>query len=94
MKRITISDQWKGIPARILFDLKQERIHQIGLWGGAVHDDNHSMRDWGTFIMAYLGKAMSSETDYARNRHLVRGYFLQAAALAIAAIEAIDRRDG
>lgn len=73
-------------------DIAEERAYQLAKWGGQEHDDSHSIRDWITYLLAYLGRAGSRETDWGRNIPKVRELFIKVAALAVAAVEAIDRR--
>ena len=68
-----------------------ERDYQDREWGGAEHDDEKSPRDWASYIVTYLGKAMGKETSWATNLTAVRHRFIQIAALCVAAAEALDR---
>ena len=68
-------------------DIKAERERQDKLWGGAAHDDDHTDTDWASFIGKRSDELlMRSQTD-SRTREL----FLHIAALAVAAIESMDR---
>lgn len=74
----------------IISDIVAERDRQDEKWGGAEHDDNHNTIDFCWFIKNYTGwaaqmSAMNSP-DKARNR------LIQVAALAVAAVESIDRK--
>ncbi len=68
-----------------------ERDYQDRQWGGEQHDDKKSPRDWASFIVTYLGKAMGKETSWATNLIAVRHRFIQIAALCVAAAESLDR---
>jgi len=68
-----------------------ERDYQDREWGGPEHDDTKSPRDWVSYIVAYLGKAMGRGTSWATNLTAVRHRFIQVAALCVAAIESMDR---
>lgn len=68
-------------------EIKAEREVQDKRWGGPAHDDNHLYVHWCGFICKQLG-----EITYAMNINVVRYCFVQVAALAIAAIESIDRQ--
>lgn len=68
-----------------------ERDYQDRQWGGTEHDDTHSPRDWASYIVVYLGRAMGKETSWGANLTAVRHFFIQVAALCVAAAEAIDR---
>lgn len=78
----------------IFSEIADERTYQDAKWGGSEHDDAHVMRDWASFIMIYLGRAMSKESNWGRNEELIRGMFIKIAALCVAAIQSIDRRRG
>lgn len=66
--------------------IKEERRIQDQKWGGIEHDDTHSSNDWVAYIAKHLGRA--ADWDYtAFRRHMIR-----VAALAVAAIEWVDRR--
>ena len=66
-----------------------ERTRQDEKWGGADHDDQHTGADWAQLIQDYAGwvRVMSGmgSADKARRR------LVQVAALAVAAVEAVDR---
>jgi hypothetical protein len=79
----------------IFEEIRKERAYQDERWGGSSHDDEHSVRDWVFFIVGYAGKiATSPETNWGRNELNVRRYFVKIGALAVAALEALDRRSG
>jgi len=67
-----------------------ERERQDRKWGGPQHDDKHHTVDYVEIIEDYAGWArMMSKMgshDKARNR------LIQVAALAVAAVESIDRK--
>ncbi len=60
-----------------------ERVEQDKQWGGPEHDDHHAVADWERFIRKQLDKAGS---HYQRMKNI--------AALAVAALEQIDRNAG
>ena len=62
-------------------EIKAERERQDAKWGGPAHDDLHSMSEFAQFISQRL---WGHETT--------RKEFVQVAALAVAAIESLDRR--
>jgi hypothetical protein len=74
---------------KILAEIAAERARQDGRWGGAEHDDDMTMDAFAQLIADYAGwarvKAREGTFDEARLR------LLQAAALAVAAIERLDR---
>lgn len=74
---------------KILNDVIVERHTQDAKWGGPDHDDEHDVEDWCMFIRKHARRAESAanESGLAAGRcHLIR-----VAALAVAAIESIDR---
>lgn len=80
---------------RILDEIKAERVRQDLKWGGSVHDDQHSMNDWITFITAYATKEYDCcEQHIAGDLFVFRDNAVKVAALAVAAIEWVDRKEG
>jgi hypothetical protein len=73
----------------IFTNIEQEREKQDLEWGGAIHDDEHSLEDWIDFIDAQINRAEECEST---NLPGVRERLIKVAALAIAAVESIDRR--
>lgn len=76
---------------KILGEVLEERERQDRKWGGPNHDDQHDTATFVQLIEDYAGWArvmagMSSH-DKARQR------LIQVAALAVAGVEAIDRRE-
>ncbi len=67
----------------IFEEIKAERKRQDAQWGGADHDDSHSFDDWLRYIQRQSERFRS---DHKRAR------FVKIAALAVAALESIDRR--
>jgi hypothetical protein len=67
-----------------------ERLRQDEKWGGASHDDHHTVADFVQLIEDYAGWARTmagmDSVDKARNR------LIQVAALAVAATQMIDRK--
>lgn len=74
----------------ILDEIQAERDRQDSKWGGAQHDDTHSTAEFVQLIEDYAGwarvMAVMGSLDKARNR------LIQVAALAVAAVEVIDRK--
>lgn len=64
----------------ILDEIVTERARQDAKWGGPAHDDQHTMGDFMRFIQQRTGPFPS------------RKDLIQIAALAVAAIESLDRR--
>lgn len=79
-----------GWTLNILSEVAEERQRQDEKWGGAAHDDFHRPMDWHAIISDYNGWARRmlcmNSLEKARKR------FIQIAALAVAAVESIDRR--
>jgi len=73
-------------------EIENERRRQDEQWGGPEHDDNNNVRDWVTFIVAYLGKAVNRNSDWGRKLSISRVALIKVAALCVAAVEAFDRR--
>lgn len=73
----------------ILDEVAAERARQDGRWGGAEHDDDMTMDAFAQLIADYAGwarvKVREGTFDEARQR------LVQTAALAVAAIERLDR---
>jgi hypothetical protein len=73
----------------ILAEVAAERGRQDARWGGSGHDDAMTMTEFARLIADYAGwarvKAREGALDEARLR------FLQVAALAVAAVERVDR---
>lgn len=69
--------------------LEAERILQCEKWG-TYNDDNWNALDWHEMIADYNAwarrMACMGSVDKARNR------YIQVAALAVAAVEALDRK--
>lgn len=70
-----------------LRDVVIERDRQDHEHGGADHDDEHGITDWADYISRHLWKGVRAATLGLVRRQLVR-----IAALAVAAIQAHDRR--
>jgi hypothetical protein len=62
-------------------DVLAERKRQDAQWGGPVHDDGHDNDEWAEFIARQMWR-------FRRKRE----NFVKVAALAVAAIESIDRK--
>lgn len=80
----------------ILTDIVDERKRQDEQWGGAEHDDGHSVSDWARFIEGQLDKVRTDYLNATPETALVRSTIWRArmvkvAALAMATIEAVDR---
>lgn len=65
-------------------EIKAERDYQDKKWGTAF-DDTNTTEQWVFYIVGYLG-------NLYRNRQPFRVVMLKVAALAVASIEAYDRK--
>lgn len=71
---------------RALDDILKERNNQDAQWGGPAHDDTHYSDDWWAYI-GYQYRRFNDNPAEARDR------FVKTAALALAAIESLDRKE-
>jgi len=73
----------------ILEEIKQERERQDSKWGGPSHDDKLTIAEWVQIIQDYAGwaRTMAGQNSLVKARRRLK----QVAALAVAAVEAIDR---
>ncbi|MDA3873984.1 MAG: hypothetical protein PF795_08480 [Kiritimatiellae bacterium] len=68
----------------------QERKRQDLKWGGPEHDDRHTCTEFRLFILKKMNAAAEASVfdDYEE----IRRRLVQVAALAIAAVESMDRK--
>ena len=75
---------------KVIAEVAAERERQNAKWGGATNDDQYNPLDWHEMIADYNAwarrMACMGSLDKARNR------YVQLAALAVAAVEALDRK--
>jgi hypothetical protein len=72
-------------------EFRAERARQDEEWGGAAHDDRHSIETWIALLTERVGQAF---TGYQyRDRPAYRQRLIQTTALAIAAAESLDRQE-
>lgn len=90
-----------GRQAGILDEVKDERARQDEQWGGPGHDDTHVPAEWFGFIQDqddhFTSASLSTRShDEAFITATARERLIKIAALAVAAVESIDRkaRDG
>lgn len=76
-------------PTSVLHDITAERERQDAKWGGAEHDDQKSPNDFIQHIQDYAGwaRVMAGMGSVEK----LRKRLIQVAALAVAAVEALDR---
>jgi len=72
-------------------EIELERQFQDGKWGGPKWDDTKGVRDWVTYIVVYLGRAVNRDSEWGRNLSLSRIAIVKVAALCVAALESFDR---
>lgn len=68
-------------------DIQLERLRQDEQWGGPTVDDTRDWFDWRAYSYKQLTLLSFEHDDQAR-----RERFVKVAALALAAIESIDRK--
>lgn len=71
--------------ADVLHDVWVERDKQDIKWGGSTHDDHHTMNEWRDLITNQCARVPLTRKD---DRRLL----VEVAALAVAAVEALDRK--
>lgn len=79
---------------KIFDEIKAERKAQDEQWGGPEHDDGHSWFDFLRFIRKQNCLAENEHEKTFNTEKLIgmaRARFVKIAALAVAAIESIDR---
>jgi len=74
----------------VLVEISDERERQDKKWGGAGHDDQRHPQDFVQLIEDYAGWARVMAG--MNNPEKTRKRLIQVAALAVAAIESIDRK--
>lgn len=74
----------------VLMEVSDERERQDQKWGGAAHDDEHDVYDFVEIIKDYAGWAC--RMDEMGSHDKARKRLIQVAALAVAAVESIDRK--
>lgn len=80
----------RDMETRAWKDVQAERHRQDMKWGGPEHDDTHSIYDWGNYIcQRSFPLYQLPASEYSPRRLLV-----EIAALALAAIESLDRLRG
>lgn len=81
---------------KILEEIREERKHQDKKWGGPNYDDQHDPYAWAAFVTNYLGQALSDFVNesgqYEARYRKWRYNMVKVAALAVAAIEVVDRK--
>jgi len=80
----------ENVQGKILKEIVDERIRQDEIWGGKEHDDGHRVNDWVAIITEYLGRSR----EEPHNIKNFRNNMVRVAALAVAAVESVDRAVG
>lgn len=75
---------YAGVSLKALEDVIIERRKQDSQWGGPSHDDQHPIEHWMGYLLHQL--------DRIRHQHKDRDALIKIAALAIAAVESLDRK--
>ena len=73
----------------IIAEINVERTRQDKEWGGQINDDLNTLRDWATYINYH---AVINAYIHRAEKFAFRKSMIRVAALAIAAIESIDRK--
>lgn len=82
---------------RLYEQVELERLRQDKQWGGPEHDDQHELPHWDEYIERQMQKARdvwAKEEDYTANYVGVRKRLVKIMALAAAAVESLDRKQG
>lgn len=90
---------------KVLDDVVEERTRQTLQWGGPSHDDTHDAYDWLSYMGHQADKISEVMTangyyNFTRTRkrktpspEVLREHFIKIAALAVAAVESLDRKN-
>ncbi len=87
-----MSDTFLMKRTSIYREIERERLSQDEKWGGPEHDDTKGVRDWVTYIVVYLGRAVDRNSEWGRNLTISRIALVKIAALCVAALESFDRK--
>lgn len=74
----------------IVAEIEKERVRQRDLWGNDF-DDKNTANDWAAYISNWVNVGAYSRRLEQFTSERFREHLIKAAALCIAAIEAIDR---
>lgn len=74
----------------VFAEILQERMAQDRQWGGPEHDDDHWVEDWNRFIQYQIEQMPLLAKDIA-TMEASKERYIKIAALAVAAVECIDR---
>lgn len=73
---------------KVLDEVKTERARQDSKWGGPDHDDAHTHQEFLGFIEKQKNLALQPDDPQQPRTRLIK-----IAALAIAAVESLDRKN-
>jgi hypothetical protein len=85
----------------VLFEVAKERGRQDAKWGGPAHDDSHTTKEFAGFIelradrirvFLHVNPEANGNTKLAYRGETPRSLLIEIAALAVAAVESIDRK--
>lgn len=85
----------------VLFEIAKERGRQDAKWGGPAHDDKHKTKEFADFIalradrirvFMHVNPEADGTTKLAYRGETPRSILVEIAALAVAAVESIDRK--
>jgi hypothetical protein len=78
----------------IYHEIEKERIYQEGKWGNDADDVHCNPNDWVAFISKYSSKWQAGELMPLSHMTIeaFRTSMIKTAALAVAAIESLDRQ--
>lgn len=74
----------------VYIGIEKERDNQKKKWGGEITDDMRTGQQWFSFIQYQL--ALFLNGWHQRHRLIMRERLVKVAALAVAAIESLDRK--
>jgi hypothetical protein len=75
---------------QIFSDIRDERVAQDQQWGGPSVDDTRTLLEWAQYIFKQTARAMKEWN--VGDPAVARACMVKVAALAVAAIESMDRR--
>jgi len=85
------------IRERIIDAIDFERLRQDEQWGGPEHDDKHEFMDWFVFIDKQFTRGIDAQDICFDSEESKRAYIkdklVKIAALAVAALESMDRQE-
>ena len=84
-----LAAQW---PSEVWRQVSDRRSQQDARWSGPSHDDHHIPSDWIEFITKQMSQAAGANCAVPPDLAAVRDRLIDAAALAIAAAESLDRK--